>query len=405
MGGRVKRTLRITVVGLGIAIFVWFVIRLPFPIEGFWCSPLKVFGTAKSFFHYNGGKVLHFIENDKFIAWCGNYERTGWGRYQVHYFWPTKTNAVVFTSIFSMRSDVDWVHGDRIWDSGPCQEMLNRDDLKWYYCLWERCLVIDETPSGEQYFFNGVPSDIGELEERLVADSKWSENFKNPLQIYANTNFVPPILVKSLEQNNFEYVVYTNQQWVPCLEEPYVRVAKTMNATQDYSVKFAMNYQHDLQSVGLEMLEDVLRGTSDAAFRWVEPRPHELAIVNCSSCEIGSLVAVMNRQKQPYKVITNDMWIEKTDPFSWALIFYVCGHREYCCLNGLGYNPAGLDGVVGKMASYRARLETPLVIYAASLRLPAELTSFLESKRIVYTIKPLDILINQEYTPGQTTRR
>jgi len=375
----------------GFSVFYW-----PVPIEGFWSSPVRIMGPAISFYLLQDGKIIHYIESGKTVAWAGSYERIGWNRYQINYQRSTPTNYIFRTGLFKSKGNVLGAESKRIRDDSCCIQVYNSSPVLWITPLWEQSILAVAQDGYNEFFFNGLKINLEDMENRIISNRLKLENSNKPLQIYSSTNNVPRPILDSIKKNGFEYSLHKNQNWVMNLDKLYLQVSRNPKNQLNYSVKRIRDYQYDIMCNDIEGIKREF-GAAQAGTFLYGYRSRVIDIVTHSSFDISPLLDVMNQLNQKYNIITNNVWIEKTDRNSWSLLYFEGDFLGYCHFNGHGEFTECVKYDIDSFRRYRENISRPIVVYAPNRQVPVELMRILESNNISYTVKPNEILRKKDY--------
>jgi hypothetical protein len=379
----------------GLSILYW-----PVKLEGFWSSPIRPMGPGIAFYLFKDGKILHYIESGKYVSWVATYEKIGWNKYKTDYPSQDPTNSIVRTGLFRSKSIVFGDESRRIRDIARYIHVYNNNHIQWLTPIWEQAILVTNQNSDKDLFWNGIQIDLKRLGERISDDRIKLENSSKPLQIYSSTNYVPIPILDSIKSNGFEYVIHTNQGWIINLDDLYLQVSRNENSQYKYSIKRIRDDQLDIRLVDLKRIIMEFEGTQEDT-RLRSYRSQAIDIVTHSSFDISQLLAAMDRLNQRYNVITNDLWIEKTDSRCWSLLYCNGSFLDYCHFNGHGCFPVGAKYDVASFRRYREKISRPIVVYAPERHVPEELVRLLEANHISYTVKSNEILLKKDYVIGR----
>jgi len=156
------------------------------------------------------------------------------------------------------------------------------------------------------------------------------------------------------------------------------------------------DYQYDIMCNDIEGIKREF-GAAQAGTFLYGYRSRVIDIVTHSSFDISPLLDVMNQLNQKYNIITNNVWIEKTDRNSWSLLYFEGDFLAYCHFNGHGEFTECVKYDIDSFRRYRENISRPIVVYAPNRQVPVELMRILESNNISYTVKPNEILRKKDY--------
>jgi hypothetical protein len=375
----------------GFSVLYW-----PVPIEGFWSSPVRVMGPAISFYLLKDGKIIHYIESGKVVAWAASYERIGWNRYQINYPDSPPTNYIFRTGLFKSKGNILGAESKRIRDDSRCIQVYNSSPALWITPTWAQSILVVAQDGYKEFFFNGRKMSLEDMETRIISDRLKLENSNKPLQIYSSTNYVPRPILDSINKNGFEYVLHTNQNWVMNLDKLYLQVSRNQNTQLNYSIKRIRDYQFDIKCVDIERIEREFGGAQADTLLY-DYRSRVIDIITHSSFNISPLLDVMNNLNQKYNIITNNVWIERTDRHCWSLLYFEGDFLGYCHFNGHGDFTDNAKYDIDSFRRYRENINRPFVVYVPNRQVPVELIHILESNHISYTVKPHEVLRKKEY--------
>lgn len=102
-----KKSVLISITVYIITMVVLSIMYWPLAIEGFWVSPVQVWGSAVSFYLFKDGKVLHYVEGDECMAWFADYKKIGFEKYRITYHSSGKKDDIVVSRLFNSKIHIN----------------------------------------------------------------------------------------------------------------------------------------------------------------------------------------------------------------------------------------------------------------------------------------------------------
>lgn len=351
----------------------------PAPIEGNWWSSYGCGCESHIFVRFEAGKILSHVGHPIPFEWLGNYERVGWGKYKLSFFYGSES-VLVRSRVFSVypQKPLGIICRDPFFVA--CWSILRQPENEWLddpRCL---SLVIRIVGGEKVYSLAGKTVKEEKLERMFSSLVRKRELVNRPMSIYVPSNDCPARILSAITTNGFESVIHKNQAWINDVHMNHVVVRYVSGDTR---------YWRDGHSHRSENIEEMFAVPEDGRRAWWTPVS---AVFVPAEGAPESLRRILSDTRYGGAVLANHPWCAASDPQSASVVVGQDRSKMTLWLSGSPYTVDEFEERMHGRKTWRTGLNRPLVVFTENAVVPADVAAMLSRVGCPYEARSVELL-------------